>query len=239
MASPATTRQGIDSPCNLRPPAGYITVCCVPHFQGFMARYSIPMLLLGLLAGAAALAGAVPTAGGSEVSISALAAEVAASCAAGEATTPCCGAVLASVELAGGGSASLRRVASEAHALRAGLDAASLLALFANCRGLPRPAASDVPALRSSTTVVPSSTSAAGAPARRPVLAAEMKDAAAQPSSAPNRGAGALPSEPHTLHLSGDDRKALLVMVVAQVLGLAMTLLLVIHEVFRCFHPKK
>ncbi|KAL6894478.1 hypothetical protein ACP4OV_008576 [Aristida adscensionis] len=129
---------------------------------------------------------------------------------------PCCEPVVASVELdaAAGGSASLRRVASEMPALHAGLDAGHLPS--------------------GSTVAVPSSTSAVGA-----ALAAE-KDSAAQPLYDVSGGAAdAPPPLPVNIRLPSKDRKAFLALAVLQLIELAAALGFAVYKAYRCLYAKQ
>jgi hypothetical protein len=92
----------------------------------------VPLLLLGLVGGAAAATGADSQAVCEPTN---LATQIALFCAPNMPTAPCCEPVVASVDL-GGGVPCLCRVASQQQLILARLNASHLLALYTACGGL-------------------------------------------------------------------------------------------------------
>ncbi|CAN6287229.1 unnamed protein product [Urochloa humidicola] len=209
-----------------------------------MARFSgsvlVLLALLGSLAGAAAAA--FTDGGGCEVS--ALAADVAASCAAGAATPPCCEPVLASVEL--GGGACLCRLASETPVLHAGLNGSALTALYAGCSGGGIVAAASFAACQggappSSSTVLALPSAAAAAH-----LAGVAKDRVGGAPETPSAtsGLGGPVSQHRDVirvirHLASDDKAAILSVTVTNVIGLCVWVIIAAVQVYSCIYGRK
>ncbi|CAN6317246.1 unnamed protein product [Urochloa humidicola] len=203
-----------------------------------MARFSCSvMLLLALLGFLAVAAAAVPGGGGCEVS--ALAADVAASCAGVAATPPCCEPVLASVEL--GGGACLCRLASEMNVIQAGLNGSALAALYAGCGGAT--------SLTACHGVLPSGSvildlALPSSPAATHLAGVEKDRVGGMPesSSASNlRGSTSPPSDVVrvTLALVSDDKKLLRESTSWQVAGAFAALIFAAIEICGCIYGCK